>query len=366
MATNKNQHFVPRCYLRQFTIEAGNKAINLYNIERDSFIENAPVKNQCSGSYFYGQDALLEDIIQMHEQDYANALREIIEPGYELSEEHRAMLLRFWLLQHLRTEAASRRSVELSDGMTNMLELEGTELDFKMEIRDAVQMGMRHFLEIKHVVDDLGICLMRNGSNVPFITSDDPAVLTNRWHLMEPAREAQSFGLSNAGALLILPISPTILCLGYDRDMYSLDSRKGWISINKDSDVEALNQHQHLNCRVNLFVREPVHFESIRAAHLALSKFRPAFRHRINYAALDKEVNGARRFVSVDIKDAKPDQDGLVHAQAVHATPTAWPRQLRWRVGAHYYSNGTGHGFVRQWAIPPDTRRPFEKVRAFR
>ncbi|AXW32869.1 hypothetical protein CJO88_05685 [Ralstonia solanacearum] len=60
VATNKNQHFVPRCYLRQFTIDRGNKAINLYNVERDRFIEGAPVKNQCSGDYFYGKAPCLK------------------------------------------------------------------------------------------------------------------------------------------------------------------------------------------------------------------------------------------------------------------------------------------------------------------
>lgn len=60
MATNKNQHFVPRCYLRPFTANGEGVVINLYNIDRQKFIPNAPVKNQCSGNYFYGQDDVLK------------------------------------------------------------------------------------------------------------------------------------------------------------------------------------------------------------------------------------------------------------------------------------------------------------------
>src|SRR5439155_750653 len=65
MATNKNQHFVPRCYLRPFTLDSGGLAITLLNIDRMKFVEGAPVKHQCSGDYFYGEDLALEKAHQM-------------------------------------------------------------------------------------------------------------------------------------------------------------------------------------------------------------------------------------------------------------------------------------------------------------
>lgn len=64
MASNKNQHFVPRCYLRPFTINCNNKAINLFNIDKQKFIKNAPVKHQCSRDYFYGEDLIIEKALQ--------------------------------------------------------------------------------------------------------------------------------------------------------------------------------------------------------------------------------------------------------------------------------------------------------------
>lgn len=77
MATNKNQHFVPRCYLRPFTTDSANVSINLFNIDRLKFIERASVKHQCSGDYFYGEDLALERAIQFTESTYAAALRDI-------------------------------------------------------------------------------------------------------------------------------------------------------------------------------------------------------------------------------------------------------------------------------------------------
>lgn len=64
MASNKNQHFVPRCYLRPFTLDGNGLSINIFNIDRSRAIKNAPVKNQCSGDYFYGKDQKLERALQ--------------------------------------------------------------------------------------------------------------------------------------------------------------------------------------------------------------------------------------------------------------------------------------------------------------
>src|SRR4051812_994327 len=138
MASNKNQHFVPRCYLRPFTIDEADSAINLYNVDRRKFIERAPVKHQCSGAYFYGKDPLLEKAIQAIESKYGAALREILGPGYRLTDEHRYLLKLFWLLQHLRTEAASRRSVEMTELTQNVVG--HNDPSFRIEIREAVQM----------------------------------------------------------------------------------------------------------------------------------------------------------------------------------------------------------------------------------
>ncbi len=89
MASNKNQHFVPRCYLRPFSINSDNKEINLYNIDRKRFIERAPIKHQCSKNYFYGDDSRLEKALQFTEGTYASVLRDVLKPGYRLTDDHR-------------------------------------------------------------------------------------------------------------------------------------------------------------------------------------------------------------------------------------------------------------------------------------
>ena len=90
MTSNKNQHFVPRCHLRPFTLGSEDAAISLFNLERKKLIPNAPVKNQCSKDYFYGTDEKLEKAIQAIESGYGQALREVLHDSRSLTEGNNA------------------------------------------------------------------------------------------------------------------------------------------------------------------------------------------------------------------------------------------------------------------------------------
>jgi hypothetical protein len=350
MATNKNQHFVPRCYLRPFTIDSANLAINLFNIDRLKFIECAPVKHQCSSDYFYGEDLGLEKALQLTESSYAAALREILKPNYNLTDSHRKLLRRFWLLQHMRTEAASRRAIEMTEAMRDVIGGEAS--NFRLGIREAVQ-------------DDIKICLLRNRTSVPFITSDDPAVLTNRWYLEDRRTKAASFGLQSAGNFLLLPLSPKVLCIGYDGDVYSVPHNGGWADVRHGADVQALNQHQLLNCRANIFIHDQVHAQGIHDDYSRVAQLRPSARYKINYAVLDRHKGDITRYRVVDRALAGEHQEALIHTQAIHAIPNAWPRQILWRPKGVVFTNGSGIGYVRRALVELGIYEGFQKELVF-
>jgi hypothetical protein len=360
MATNKNQHFVPRCYLRPFTLESANVAINLFNVDRRRFIEGAAVKHQCSSNYFYGKDLRLERALQLTEGAYSVALMAIQSPGYFMTDEHRVLLRRFWLLQHLRTEAASRRAVEMAAESRKVIGATGKE--FNLGIRDAVLIAMRSFVESIDSVDDLKVCLFRNRTGVPFVTSDDPAVLTNRWHLVDKRTESRSFGLHSAGSIFLLPLSPEILCVGYDGEVYGVPHERGWVSVRHAADIEALNQHQYLNCRANIFVRDSAHSELVRRGYDAVASVRPESRFRTVYAVRDTDEGGFARFRAADpVVEAHRREEAIIHTESIHACPTSWPRQIQWRHKGYVYSNGSGVGYLRRARIPADALSPFQR-----
>jgi hypothetical protein len=360
MASNKNQHFVPKCYLRAFAVEGVEAAINLYNIDRRRFIECAPLKNQCSGDYFYGKDPDLEKALQTVEGAYGSAQHEILQPGYILSDEHRELLKIFWLLQHLRTEAASRRAVEMAAATEAVI---GTDAPlFRLEIKTAVQLAMMAFSSAHDILRDLKGCLLRNTTSRPFVTCDDPAVLTNRWYLESPSTKGCSFGVNSGGTIVLLPVSPQILFLGYDADVYSVPNNKGWVNVTREQDVKALNEHQFLNCRANIFVKNPNDARFVHDSFLTIAPLRPKSRHVINYAVLDRQEGGYTRYKVVDRAGSEDDREAKIHMQALTPAPTSWPSQLTWRRKGFVFYNGTGVGWVRRSATTTRGDRPFRKI----
>jgi len=365
MASNKNQHFVPRCYLKPFTLHGEGAAIDVYNIDRQKIIPNAPTKNQCSRDYFYGKDDQLEGAIQALEKSYGATLRAIVTPGYKLQAEHQHVLQLFWLFQYLRTEGACMRSAQM---FAEMLEPVDVDNSYSMSIKEAVQAAMHAFAENMEVISDLKVCLLKNSTNVPFITSDDPAVLTNRWQLEDKRTRGGSLGLTDAGAIFLLPLSPKIYCIGYDPDVYSISGADGWFTIRKASDVEALNEFQLINCRANLYPGAREYSDALHNFVRKLVHRRPKVRHLINFAVFDGEDNGDhKRYKVVSKSEFSNSHDGIMHAQTIFQSPSQWPKFLMRRHKSVAYYNGTGLGYVRKKHTYLDGfAQPFFKVAPYK
>ena len=153
MAENKNQHFVPRIHLRPFTVNGEGLAINLFNLDRMKAIPNAPVRNQCSGDYFYGQNRLLENAINFIEDPYGPIVRHLSE-GSAVGSAVKIVLKRFVYLQYMRTEAASRKASEMALAIHDV---PGSDLPVptvREASKEAVQAAMLHYKDTMRIVDD--------------------------------------------------------------------------------------------------------------------------------------------------------------------------------------------------------------------
>ncbi|GEA10309.1 DUF4238 domain-containing protein [Alteromonas sp. KUL49] len=351
MATNKNQHYVPKCYLKEFTLDSLGKAINVYNVDRSKLLRNAPVKNQCSGNYFYGKSAKLEGAIQLVERAYATTLRELLNSSRKLTDKHRIILIRFWLLQHLRTEAASRRTAEMFAEIGTTSGIDPRE--FNLEIKEAVILAMKQYAECMSGIDDLKTCIVYNKTKLPFITSDDPAVLTNKWYINDERTKFRSFGVGNAGALTFLPLTPKLLFLGYDGDVYNVSNKNGWTSISSQNDVISFNQQQILNCRANIFLKDAEHECFLKTSVESISKYKPETRHRVTYAVPDYNDGEYTRYRVVENKEAEEHQEVLMHSEVIHPKEFSWPSVIKYRSNGKVFTNGTGKGYMRRYHIPP-------------
>lgn len=304
MTSNKNQHFVPRCYLRQFASEPSRKTINLYNIDRHAVICEAPIKSQCSRDYFYGSDPSLEAGIQSIERGYASILSELLKYNTPISDHARIILPRFWLLQHTRTEAASQRSVAMSEEADDLIKHQ-TE-SFRVEIKQAVLMELDACAGNLNALDDLKIVLVRNRTKMPFVTSDDPAIIVNRWLQKIRPVVGLGCGIHAAGLICMLPVSPDVCSIFYDGDVYSIQNCNNWIDLRSIHDVQAINSLQYLNCAANLYFHDRSFSEQFNGLRAVNDAKRPLVHHRLHYAIESKSKNGVSEYVVVD-KSRIPD-----------------------------------------------------------
>jgi hypothetical protein len=355
MASHKNQHFVPRCHLRPFSLSAEGVAINVFNIDRCSGIRNAAVKGQCAGSYFYGHDLRLEKLLQKSEGLYANTLGNINERSYRLTENDKFVLRHFCYLQHCRTEAMAQQAALYMSELADLASNGDVPAEWRTTMRDAVLIGMHAFADTMDVIHDLKVCLIRNRTCKEFITSDNPAILTNRWYIQNPKAVGLSAGAGNAGALFFLPLTPQVMCVVYDGGVYSMPNEGGWITADNISDIDAFNQHQFLNCLANVYFSDWGSLPDIEDAFERAVPDRPPERHKVITAVLDREDTWGKRFRVVPRNELTRAGEALFHVKFITPRPSHWPSILKWRSSSRIYSNGTGTGFVRRSRMNDDS-----------
>lgn len=344
MPTNKNQHFVPKCYMKAFTANREGKRISLLNINQKLFIDKAPVKSQCSSDYFYGSDDKLEQAIQKVERSYAATVKEILQDEYKLTKPHATILKKFWLLQQSRTEASATETERHARALQNDLELPS---DYALNIKEAVQLRMRIYAENTRCVDDLKVCLLKNTSNRTFITSDNPAVMTNQWHLSKLKLRAFGFGYQSAGVIAILPLSPYVCMLAYDSDMHKIESNNGWLKIKKDRDIEAINQFQFLECEKNIYFSHLECKEYLSSSLASISSRRLPHKYQFNYASLEEQTENHKIYKASFLQEAKTHESMLIHSRRLYPRPLFWPSFINKKVLARVYTRNTGFGYVR-------------------
>ncbi len=210
---------------------------------------------------------------------------------------------------------------------------------------------MLNYKDTMRIVDDLTLCIARNRTRLPFFTSDDPAVLTNRLHIQRLRKGRPSFGVKTAGAIFFLPLSPSLCAILYDGAVYSSGHRAHWIDIDRHQDIEALNAHQILGCWANVYFREWDDRDAIATQVEAAKPGRPATRQTVTQAVLETTSDWGEYYAVKEPTDIRNGEKVLVHVATNHPAPSTWPSFLRFRSNAHAYSNDTGAGLTRRWCL---------------
>jgi len=151
MPAQKNQHFVPRCALKPFTLNGEGAAINLFNLTRQRAIQNAPTKGQCARDYMYGKDLRAEQTLMKLEGHYARIVA-TLSSGGALPEADKDWLRLFICIQMQRTEHAINKIREWTDSMASTVYRNHPEqkpIDTQTDAHQAEQLSRTGQVELR-------------------------------------------------------------------------------------------------------------------------------------------------------------------------------------------------------------------------
>ena len=281
MPDKKKQHFVPRFYLKNFSLKSSGKMLGIFNITNSKFISAGNLKDQAYKNYFYGHDPSIEDALSESEGIVATILRNIINQDSvrAISPKDHYYLLEFTVFLSERTVWMTDQLNESADKFIKTIISKYPSAPIginegSFSLTQPTQFALYRAAISLPVVFDLSYKLIINKTKVPFITSDHPVVLYNQF-LENRKENGSNTGLASKGLEIFLPLSPHHLITFFDRDVYKIGTKSNKsVEITADSDVEALNILQYINANHNLYFNEEISESQIRKLVSRATRYR--------------------------------------------------------------------------------------------
>lgn len=256
----KNQHYVPKFYLRNFSFENNKGEIGLFNLNNERYIEKAKLKTQASKNFFYGRDGLVEDQLSNIEGDLATIIRNIIStkkiPRKETPEF--TQLLYFVALTDLRNPIRLKQLQTSYYEMSKYFSNTDPNFDFRSFIpsqssESLIKLQINATPKTVAVMQDLTCKLLINNTSTPFITSDYPVVKYNQF-LEEKKHPQSNTGYGAVGLQIFVPLNAELALTFYDENIYKIGLKKSFdIILNEKYDIDQINILQFINCFSTVF-----------------------------------------------------------------------------------------------------------------
>lgn len=296
MAEYKNQHYVPRSYLRHFS-QDGVGLCRYYLANETS--ERSNIEKTCASFHFYAKEGSeFEPPMSALEAKHAEIIQEILDtrsvtdtvvsPKGPQDFQKLWLLDNFILLTATRTKLAKDETEAAANALLDSLKpvlaqsdeakARGITLEALKRVklrRDTAGLeGMMNAILGAPSISDLAIKLLINETDKPFITSDSPTVFYNRLKLADMIMT----GWQSPGLMIFLPLSEETALWLFDPPMYKpqVDSTKdNVVLLKKPQDVDELNRLQVLNADEYLIFSKPEDREYVSSLHKPLKN-----RHR--------------------------------------------------------------------------------------
>lgn len=283
MTEKKNQHYIPKFYLRHFSYLKNKKQIGVFNLDNGFFIQNAKLKTQGSKNFFYGYDGVIEDKLSIIEGVISQAINEIIDNRQvpRKNSERYFELLAFVILTDLRNpinvEGFKSFFIEMKKNLLH--------LDPKVDVHkfvptpsheEIIKLLLSDITGIMNMISDLEYKLLINKSTTPFISSDFPIVKYNQF--LENAKwKLSKSGYGSVGLQIFIPLNSELTLVFFDSGIYKLGhKKKKYFELDSTSDIDAINTLQFINCFETIYFDEKASEKYIRGIEADSQKFKRA------------------------------------------------------------------------------------------
>jgi hypothetical protein len=307
----RQQHYVPKFYLRNFSIKGEGKSVVLFQPQKGRFVQSAPLKSQCCRPFFYGRDGQMEDALSGMEGVAATLLRAICEqrelPRHQSQEW--LILLHFVLLMSSRNPVPAAQHV-MSNAqiyqVLNDLSHGAIAPDPTITPEEALRMALNHVERDVLFCKDLWMKLLVNDTEIPFITSDYPIVRYNQYLEGRKWPSAHT-GLGIVGLQIFWPLTPRLQLVIYDGLTYKVGSRREVaVALPHSDDINQLNLLQVLNCDRIVYSNELVEERYFNQLATQAACYLQSNNPKTEVVPITLIINGERRQEEV-IRQAAPN-----------------------------------------------------------
>lgn len=266
MQITKNQHYVPRFYMKPFSIikNEGSKKekvlISFYQFKDNMAKNNVPTNSVCSEDFFYDEDGKIENQLAEKEGKWASAIKKI-NCGDTLTASEISDIREFTIYQISRTKAMLDHNQDMATTMlTDTLYNQNSTLDKsiikeivekKVEKEITPQLALNLVKDILPLITDLEIGILENKTEVSFFTSDVPVIIINSLSIHRA-------GLGDIGTVIFFPVSPKKMIMFYDSKLYGRIPEE----IQDLECVHAFNKYQYIGADERILASNSVEFES--------------------------------------------------------------------------------------------------------
>lgn len=312
MTDKKKHHYIPRFYLKKFSVNNEGKLIGLYNHDKNVFVQNAQLKHQAYENFLYGEDDEIENGLAEIENNIAKMFyywteEKLLYPP-PIESNGFKLLKRFILYQTFRTPKSGNDMMEsLNQGLKTVVKEIMPDMwdkvkDGNFVHENPVLLSLLHSIKYEYLLDYLDCKFIVNLSPLSFITSDSPVILYNQ--LMENAGNyVGATGLVAKGLQVFYPIHPRLMICLYDANVY--DFGNGCInccSTESVEEVHQLNALQFVNSKAQLFFDDNISEEYIKMLCNGYDEY------RMTSKAINSIINdGAKKFFFMSSEDARID-----------------------------------------------------------